>query len=89
MYGLALARALQLDKAKEQLSQLATSADAADFPEAMFELGQICLAQKNPDAAGLWFERYLDAMKAAGRDAEAGVAAAREHLRKLRGTRDG
>ncbi|MHC4939169.1 MAG: tetratricopeptide repeat protein [Planctomycetota bacterium] len=82
MYGLALARALRLDEAKEHLSAIANSEDAPEFPAAMFELGQISLAQRNPEAAKAWFKRYLEF---APKDDPA-ARIAREHLEKLRGT---
>jgi tetratricopeptide (TPR) repeat protein len=84
MYGLALARALQLDEAKTHLAAVANSEDAKEFAAAMFELGQISLAQKNEDTARVWFRRYLQTVPP---DADDTVArAARAHLKKLGGT---
>ncbi|MHC4955330.1 MAG: tetratricopeptide repeat protein [Planctomycetota bacterium] len=84
MYGLALARAVRIDEAKKVLERVANGDTGNEFPEAMFELGQICLVQKSREAARMWFERYLRVMEASGRDEFPGVAAAKRHLEKLK-----
>jgi tetratricopeptide (TPR) repeat protein len=88
MLGVALARALELETAKLHLKVVATSAEAEQFPSALLELGQICVAQKENETAIVWFEKYVQLMEAKGEESDPMVGVVRRRLKELGGTRE-
>ncbi|MFQ5843816.1 MAG: hypothetical protein ACE5JG_02390, partial [Planctomycetota bacterium] len=86
-YGLGVSLARQ-DRRREALAQLqpaANSAEAAQFPEIFVELGRIYILEGKRRIAHAWLRRFVTAMEAAGRGAEAEVERVRKLLARAEG----
>ena len=82
-YARALARAGLLDKARPELEWVANHERGAEFPDAFLELGNLFSVKRNKPVAALWYQRYVEAMVAAGHGASPEVSKVRRILKEL------
>jgi len=78
--GMASARAGRLERARRELEQVANGAEGNRYPEALYELGNLSLVQRERMTARAWYRRYVTLMEAEGRGEEEAVRQARKEI---------
>ncbi len=78
--GMASARAGRLDRARRELEQVANGPDGQEYPDALYELGNLSLVQRERMTAKAWYKRYVTLMEEEGRGEEESVRHARREM---------
>ncbi len=78
--GMASARAGRLERARRELEQVANGEEGDRYPEALYELGNLSLVQRERATAKVWYRRFVARMEEVGRGEEEAVRHARREL---------